>query len=398
MAKEHMTISVDNSFPVFLNAITDDAGGTWPAGTYNFIVAAWHVNSEADADNAGVQRTPAALANWIITLGSGSRKIDIDWTASDRVPNHYSVYYQTSFTHNITAVNQGIKTFTVAGNHAATINNFTSLSITGTNTGTYTLVSASNNGGNTDIVVSESIPTSTVDGAILGIINLDNLIFKVGASIGKNTTSATILDPNIAKGTVTTPDANGITLTDSTATFQTDNIIVGDFAVNVTDGSEGLVESITSETVLVNAALTGGGDDQWGGSDAYEIQRRATLGAAVSSVVVNPILNLGHQIRNHSVIGYNGKNVKKAFATNSVITRLIITMVSSSLASTAKYHDLMTWTGNSIDIKVVDGDSSALIQTYRGRIQALPDWLGSLQKNSNTSFNIIINVESTSTI
>ena len=64
--------------------------------------------------------------------------------------------------------------------------------------------------------------------------------------------------------------ANGeATLTDSAADFS--DVSSGDIVHNTTDGSDGIVLSKTSSTVLVTA-LFGGTDNDWDSSDAYVIQ------------------------------------------------------------------------------------------------------------------------------
>jgi hypothetical protein len=327
-----MVFTVDNPYPTYKSALTDEAGGTWPAGTYSFVVVAWYGEnaSESDADCAGLQRGAAALANWEITLAAADRKINIDWNAADRVPDHYSVYFQSG---------------------------------------------------------------STID--------LDAIVTKCGGNIDRNTTSATLSYPNKTYGNVTTGNAAGTTLTDATdGKFETRDVIVGDTAQNVTDGSEGLVTVITSETVLTNVALAGGTDDEWAVADAYEIKTFATFGAAASSVTLNPIVNLGHQERKHTATGFDGKLVKKSFASSAQLETVTISTIGSSYDNTtgmADYQDLMKWLGYSVDVKLEDGDSGALIQTYYGRIIGLPDYLGTLQKTSGTVYNIIMGIERTST-
>ena len=82
--------------------------------------------------------------------------------------------------------------------------------------------------------------------------------------------------PGVATGTVTTADATGVTLTDSTASFLT-TAAVNDIAYNETDGSYATVTSITSNTALVmSAGLANGTDDQWDSSDAYSITTPVT--------------------------------------------------------------------------------------------------------------------------
>lgn len=74
--------------------------------------------------------------------------------------------------------------------------------------------------------------------------------------------------------TVSTGDTAGLTLTDSGATFVTSGVLPGMMVRNVTDGSVGVVDSITSETELVlEARLSGGTENDFDVSDAYEINR-----------------------------------------------------------------------------------------------------------------------------
>ena len=75
------------------------------------------------------------------------------------------------YVYAITAVTTGTKTFTISGDHAATITanaDSTQIRINGStgNDALYTLVSATKNGANTDIVVSETVSDATVDGNV----------------------------------------------------------------------------------------------------------------------------------------------------------------------------------------------------------------------------------------
>ncbi len=70
----------------------------------------------------------------------------------------------------------------------------------------------------------------------------------------------------MAGGVVGQPSSNdsGTTLTDSSATFITDGVSVGDRVRNLTDGSVGVVTGVTSETVLAIAGdLSGGDENDW---------------------------------------------------------------------------------------------------------------------------------------
>jgi hypothetical protein len=72
-------------------------------------------------------------------------------------------------------------------------------------------------------------------------------------------------------GTVTTADTNGITLTDSSATFVTDGLAPGSWLVNLTDGSCATVLTVVSETVLQTDTLGDGTDNQFDFGDSYKI-------------------------------------------------------------------------------------------------------------------------------
>jgi hypothetical protein len=93
------------------------------------------------------------------------------------------------------------------------------------------------------------------------------------SSFQNNTTGAGIEHPDwngTENGTVTTADATGTTLIDSTATFS-GNVSISDIVYNETDQSYGTVTSIDSNTQITHTALTGGTDNDWDSSDAYSI-------------------------------------------------------------------------------------------------------------------------------
>jgi hypothetical protein len=101
----------------------------------------------------------------------------------------------------ITGVTQNIKTFTIAGDHKAAIDAAIAVSATMEiynstgNDAAYTFVSATKNGSNTDIIVSEDIATDDVDGTIyIGSVPckteieavLVNNTFRVNGSTGND--------------------------------------------------------------------------------------------------------------------------------------------------------------------------------------------------------------------
>ncbi len=68
---------------------------------------------------------------------------------------------------------------------------------------------------------------------------------------------------------------NNADLVDTGRDFETLGIRIGDIAKNVTDGSEGVITAIVTDTIT--AALSGGTDNDWDVSDVYEILDGDTL-------------------------------------------------------------------------------------------------------------------------
>lgn len=92
--------------------------------------------------------------------------------------------------------------------------------------------------------------------------------------------TATLLDAQVAfearvnpleTGNITTGDASGTTLIDTSATFVTQNVGRGDLVYNTTDGSQATVISVDSETQLTTTPLIGGADNDFDISDAYSV-------------------------------------------------------------------------------------------------------------------------------
>lgn len=108
-------------------------------------------------------------------------------------------------------------------------------------------------------------------------------------------TNNTVLD----SGTITTPDAAGLALIDSTALFITNGVVPGDMLLNITDNSHATVLSIVSETQLQVDGLTGGTDNQFDSADSYAVhdwQLRKLVGGnlvAINSAgaSISPVIN-----------------------------------------------------------------------------------------------------------
>lgn len=91
---------------------------------------------------------------------------------------------------------------------------------------------------------------------------------------------------SVESGTVTTANAAGTTLIDSTALFITNGVIPGASVINFADLSVATVLSVDSETQLTHYALEDGTDNDWDISDSYkifnEIQCEVTGGNSVA--------------------------------------------------------------------------------------------------------------------
>lgn len=94
------------------------------------------------------------------------------------------------------------------------------------------------------------------------------------------------------EGTVTTADAGGGTLTDSAANFTGFEVMPGDRVTNMTDGSRGKVDSVTSGTqlTLVGNGLQGGDDDGFGVGDDYTIERLDAWFSATAAAAGAPLV------------------------------------------------------------------------------------------------------------
>lgn len=100
--------------------------------------------------------------------------------------------------------------------------------------------------------------------------NTDTVDIPYNFTIVQNETLVSnITGSTTANGAAT----NGLsTLTDSSAPFS--NVTIGDFVYNSTDGSSGVVTTVTSTSALVTA-LFGGTNNDWTSSDSYGVLPKA---------------------------------------------------------------------------------------------------------------------------
>ena len=74
-----------------------------------------------------------------------------------------------------------------------------------------------------------------------------------------------------SEGTATTGDATGITLIDTSATFQSDGVSNGDVIVNFSDKSVASVITVDSEIQITHEALADGTNNDWEVGDEYKV-------------------------------------------------------------------------------------------------------------------------------
>jgi len=102
--------------------------------------------------------------------------------------------------------------------------------------------------------------------------NVESSQFDVGSG-GHGIEHDTI--ESVAVGTVTTADAAGTTLTDTSASFLS-TVAVGEYIYNETDGSYGRITSVDSNSQVTCEALQDGTDNDFDFGDAYSISPAQT--------------------------------------------------------------------------------------------------------------------------
>lgn len=143
-------------------------------------------------------------------------------------------------------------------------------------------------------------------------------------------------------GTVTTANAAGTTLIDSTALFVTNGVTVGATIINFTDQSVTTVKSIDSETQLTHYALADGTDNSWDSADVYKVwnEVQVEIGGG-NTVAVNPA----------------GDSISAIFPTFG--TQVLKTSSSSATSSNSIDLEYASYAG-AINIDAVNGTTAAL--------------------------------------
>lgn len=98
--------------------------------------------------------------------------------------------------------------------------------------------------------------------------------------------------------------SGGLTLVDDNQKFVTLGVVPGDIIDNITDGSSGIVESVSSESTIIVKSLSGGTDNDFGNDDKYQI--RSYTGESTNT---STGLNLDDTTRNFTAMGVSAGDV-----------------------------------------------------------------------------------------
>jgi len=139
-----------------------------------------------------------------------------------------------------------------------------------------------------------------------------------------------------------------------------------------------------------------------GNTTAYEW----TTGAGASGIVfedeatnftLNPILDIGINQRMQTVRAFDGRLAKKSYAHVNPVDYLEIRIVGMSMTN-ANYKKLMLYNLYSIPCRLTESatgvpETEAFVQHWFGRWIDMPDYIGSLSKNSKDSYLLRFRVE-----
>ena len=358
-----LTFSVQQSYPG-AGAITQDGTGTWANGTYSLKVAAWYTSGEGQQDNAGFIRIGVALWHATVTGGTDDAII-ITWTASARVPDHYSIYYIENGTWTANGILRGRKVAEVDGDilTATILKQFLQQ-------GASTNFASTTTGANSNTVVIDS-------GAKFSTNNI-----KAGDSVSNVTAAFTAtvvtVDSDIQltvtnAGTFTTGNSYRLTSTtvleDTAATFVTNGVEAGHYVIlnagASTAGAYAVVTEVVSETVLETAALTD--DSVYTLADSYDVVYNILVASeAATSFTINPVLDIPFKLREAIVPAYNGVGVTKSYAKASPVDDSRFEFNTISITE-ANYKVACRWIGQGVRIRVTEStNASALIPIRDG--------------------------------
>ena len=142
-----------------------------------------------------------------------------------------------------------------------------------------------------DTVSVGDLVTNSTDGSTATVITVD-LETQV------TTTALTGgSDDTYQSGDTLAITVGGVVLIDTSETFVTDLVAIGDTVLNVTDSSSAVVTALTETTLTMAAGLTGGTDDLWENGDTFTIHS-ATIINDSSETFVTDLVAIGDTVLN----------------------------------------------------------------------------------------------------
>ena len=337
-----LTISVQQSYPS-AGAVTNGATGEWPDADYSAKVVAWYTEGEGLQDNAGVIRTDVSLWHFAVAghAGHTDDKITITWTASERVPDHYSIYYIKNATWTANGVLRGRKVAEVNGDVlTSTITKPFLQQGASTNLASTT---TSEDGGSPTTVLHDTAATFSTNGVKAGdsISNVTDASTATVVTVDSDIKLTTTALAGGTDGKYESGDSYRVTSTtmleDTAATFVTNGVEAGHYVIlnsgASTAGAYAVVTEVISETVLTTAALSD--DASYTLSDSYDVVYHIlVVSTAATSFTINPVKDMPFKLRQQMVKAYNGRGVKKSYAQASPFDESKIEFFQTSITET----------------------------------------------------------------
>ena len=338
-AERQLSVTVDNPYPITGGAITFPAGSWINLGSH-FCVAlvAWYTFEETNPDHAGVIRTlPAAWLNITELMNTLGLTIPFATPLDQQSRAVYPDHYAAYYKLG-----------------------------------------------------------ATWDLATAGI--------RIGCAT-RNAITLTSTIPWQAIGTTTgAPSTN--TLIDSTANFLTLDSVnhykveVGDIVLNTTDGSSCTVLAVDT-TTLSCTNLAGGTDNTFATSDAYEIQRKITLGAAAPNFNLLLVSDIQENLKQMTAKTWNSKIVRCSFwDTDNEVDSVDIEVGATSFLYRAYVNKIKDYIRNGIHIKLDNHDwssdeSNSFIKTYYGKFTGMDGFANVKGINKRYNWGLHFDVEDT---
>ena len=365
-----LTISVEQSYPSAGAVSTTGSGGTWPAGTYSFKVVAWYTSGEALEDNAGVIRTNVAA--WAGEAVSLNDSVTVTWTAANRVPDHYSVYYIEAGSWVANGVLRGRRIAKVNGD-VLTSGAITKPFVQQGESTNLASTTTSEDGASPTTVLHDTTAKFSTNGVKAGD-SISNVTDASTATVVTVDSNIKLTTTALAGGTdnkYESGDSYRVTSTtmldDTAATFVTNGVAVGDYVIlNATASKPGeyaKVTAVVSETVLTTAALTD--DAVYTLADSYDVVNNIFIpSAAATSFTINPVKDMPFELRKMMIRAYNGLGVTKSYAQPSPFNKSRIEFFPWSL-SEANYKKICLWIYQGVRVKITESSGASALVQYR---------------------------------